>query len=249
MKSASPFKNPYVHGLSPSQCKQHYRRLQIATTTAAQQSLLLSLPPELRNRIYELVLIDEEFIPLRQDSEDTKAVTRAGQRVRKPLVETTIEEPPLLQSCRQIRNEAIQIYYARNTFVCESTTRLVHWLGKLGNHGQKMLRDVRMKIVTYSRGLSGDFKQGLLALKLKVIEKRIRRSTIVMALPDNAIRGWRCDKSPATALTVSEIKAAFTEEQRWIYKDIKREDKANKVRRKEAKKARLEARQPRRAGR
>jgi hypothetical protein len=56
---------------------------------------LLSLPPELRNRIYEMVLVQSQ----------TVMVAPAG-----------ISEPALLSTAKQVRNEAIQIYYGQNIF-------------------------------------------------------------------------------------------------------------------------------------
>lgn len=54
------------------------------------------LPPELRNRIYKHALVDEEPV----------CITTSGY-----------DRPPLVSTCRQIRKEAIEIYYAGNVFV------------------------------------------------------------------------------------------------------------------------------------
>ncbi|KAK5120770.1 hypothetical protein LTR85_005836 [Meristemomyces frigidus] len=58
---------------------------------ASQESPLLSLAPELRNRIYETVLIVGEGVDI-----------SSGRR------------PALLASCSAIRQEATKLYYARN---------------------------------------------------------------------------------------------------------------------------------------
>ena len=63
------------------------------------ESPLLSLPPEIRNRIYRAVLVDEE-----------------GPIYVKPD-EKLPAAPGLLQTCRVIRKEAITIYYQENRFV------------------------------------------------------------------------------------------------------------------------------------
>jgi hypothetical protein len=62
----------------------------------AQNSLLSMLPGEIRNEIYRLVLLSSYIIVI-------KPSTIRGQR-------------SLLQSCHQIRKEALKIYYCENTF-------------------------------------------------------------------------------------------------------------------------------------
>lgn len=64
-------------------------------TSQANSSPLLSLPAELRNRIYR-----EAF-----DQDSPVAVTT-----------TTFPEPPLLSTCKQIRNEGSQLFYADRIF-------------------------------------------------------------------------------------------------------------------------------------
>lgn len=56
---------------------------------------LLDLPAELRNDIYRLVVLQTDDI----------VVSTEG-----------INEPPLLKACKQIRVEALPIYYAENSF-------------------------------------------------------------------------------------------------------------------------------------
>lgn len=60
-----------------------------------QESRLLQLPPEIRNRIYEAVLLKYEMVDILR-----------GTRV-----------PPVLRTCHQIRYEASGIYYARTILV------------------------------------------------------------------------------------------------------------------------------------
>lgn len=68
--------------------------LKISSSTA---SPLLSLPPELRNRIYRYVL-----------------VTRKKIRIKK--VSQLPAEPPLLRTCRLVRQEARAIWHCENVF-------------------------------------------------------------------------------------------------------------------------------------
>lgn len=63
----------------------------------AHGSRLLSLPPELRNNIYHLVLVEP------------RAIVIDDQRPPPP-------EPGLLSVCKQIRSEAIGVYFKANLF-------------------------------------------------------------------------------------------------------------------------------------
>ena len=56
----------------------------------------IELPAELRNRIYRLALLEPDAIKINDSS--------------------TPQEPSLLSACRQIRQEAISIYYGENHF-------------------------------------------------------------------------------------------------------------------------------------
>ncbi|KAK5737691.1 hypothetical protein LTR17_006553 [Elasticomyces elasticus] len=62
----------------------------------AKKSLLLQLPPELRNRIYTLALSSAEAIVISEF--------------------TGLPKPPLLKVCQVISAETTQLYYACNTF-------------------------------------------------------------------------------------------------------------------------------------
>lgn len=77
-----------------------------APVTPAQSiagSSFFKLPPELRNRIYESVLIVEEE-------------EYGGQKSTEISKEGGIPEPGLLAACKTIRDEAIAIYYKQNWF-------------------------------------------------------------------------------------------------------------------------------------
>ncbi|KAK3617718.1 hypothetical protein LTR56_025095 [Elasticomyces elasticus] len=58
-------------------------------------SLLLALPPELRNRIWEYVLVSPKKIVINKD---------------------TWKQPPLVRTCKQTRTEAGPMYYRQNKF-------------------------------------------------------------------------------------------------------------------------------------
>jgi hypothetical protein len=83
----------------------------------------LSLPPELRNRIYDLVL--GEF--------DIELVLSKSQ-----------PRPPLLRTCRQIRAEASMLYYARTFLVTSAETNCVPWLRSIPAAMRKHMKPVRL---------------------------------------------------------------------------------------------------------
>ncbi|KAK5744422.1 hypothetical protein LTR17_002132 [Elasticomyces elasticus] len=68
---------------------------QIKTITASTGKCMLpTIAPELRNKIYELVLLEEDII----------------------CVDKKLRVPALLQVCRQIRTDTLAMWYERNTF-------------------------------------------------------------------------------------------------------------------------------------
>ncbi|KAI4610647.1 hypothetical protein J4E83_008261 [Alternaria metachromatica] len=92
-----PFSNP-VH----RQIAQVY-----STISNPAETFLLSIPAELRNEIYEYVLVDDEPVLLVENAEDSviKARGFAGNSA-------------ILQTCRQIYHEAIGVLYGQNVFRC-----------------------------------------------------------------------------------------------------------------------------------
>ena len=74
-------------------------------------SRLLAFPGELRNRIYRMVRYLYMFVPPSTDSryqvlvQDIVEVWRDGY-----------ERPPLINTCKAVRNETLKLYYEENTF-------------------------------------------------------------------------------------------------------------------------------------
>lgn len=105
------------------------------------QSPLLQLPPELRNRIYNEVLIGESSVQIHQPCNDH--TVKFGNRF----------PPALLQTCRTIRGEANQLYFGLNTFIlvceplsslraCAWTSCLTKWLLLVGEEARSLLQKV-----------------------------------------------------------------------------------------------------------
>ncbi|KAK4956837.1 hypothetical protein LTR10_006365 [Elasticomyces elasticus] len=84
---------------------------------------------ELRNNIYELVLLSEDTIDIRTES-----------------------QPALAKTCRQIREECIQIYYSRSKFEFVTASArddaldgIANWLGRIGSDHCRALRTIKVK--------------------------------------------------------------------------------------------------------
>ena len=78
----------------------------------------LSLPAELRNRIYEMVLIKGrgEGAAAGDESIDVVWDGREGVWSQKIGEQPWMRQPRLTAVCRQIRDETLPIYYGQNTF-------------------------------------------------------------------------------------------------------------------------------------
>ncbi|KAK5721843.1 hypothetical protein LTR15_006436 [Elasticomyces elasticus] len=86
----------------------------------------LRLPPELRNIVYDLTLPDREYLSplppaLRSKTQSTLAAAYGlddSYASLAPLCHSAVP-PPLLQTCRTVRNEAYPMYVGRNVFVLD----------------------------------------------------------------------------------------------------------------------------------
>jgi hypothetical protein len=109
----------------------------------------LQLPAELRNRIYELILIQDEEI-------DAATWCRLPHSPRClpggsiPSFRSLIIhgfEPALLSTCKQVRKEGLPIFYGQNTFFGgpgESTIWL-NWLQKLSPLKRGLVKNIKLR--------------------------------------------------------------------------------------------------------
>lgn len=88
----------------------------------------LSLPIEIRNKIYETVLVD-----------------RLSLWISPHSIHRTKSIPPLLISCKTIKYEA-SIFYGANTFVTDHVECFFQWLETLGRVNITYLRHLEMYI-------------------------------------------------------------------------------------------------------
>ncbi|KAK3621108.1 hypothetical protein LTR56_019941 [Elasticomyces elasticus] len=106
------------------------------------QAGLLTIPPELRNRIYQLALIERHSgrstTASRPSSSPFKAVPISVPRSRPG-------EPPLLRTCKLVRNEALAIYFGCNIFEFNYVYHVQPWIKFMGKTKAGMLRMVLVK--------------------------------------------------------------------------------------------------------
>ncbi|KAK4899997.1 hypothetical protein LTR27_002760 [Elasticomyces elasticus] len=121
-------------------------------------SRLLDLPPELRNRIYELVLTSRNRIVVRQHCKGSEI---RGFTSLADGIETPANCHALLRTCKQVNQEAAQMFWACNEFrvMAGDTESLTGWfypsfslsplhafIDKVQQHGVKVLGNVTFSL-------------------------------------------------------------------------------------------------------
>lgn len=106
-------------------------------------SPLMRLPPELRNRIYDLVVIESQPITI---------------SIRKRRFGTPMRPPALLHNCRQLRAEASPVYYSSNIFIAEEGQRstlgpLETWLRMIGEEARGLVHRIHFNVYFLSPSL------------------------------------------------------------------------------------------------
>lgn len=96
-----------------------------ATIHNDNNSMLIRLPAELRNRIFSYCMPEP-------------AVSR------KPCDRTVLRPPPLMQVCRQIRHETIAIHYTTCTFIARLDEDIVRWAKAIGPQAPPLLRSIKL---------------------------------------------------------------------------------------------------------
>lgn len=101
------------------------------TSTTTTSHLIDKLPAELRNRIYRLAL----------HTQDKIEITPAGFE----------GSMALLQTCKQVRQEAIGIFFAENGFKVtvnlDMSNALCGWMSAIGDDSIRLLKDVSISII------------------------------------------------------------------------------------------------------
>lgn len=102
---------------------------------------LLSLPPEIRNRIWEFALGNVVFRGRTLTVPSRKRIT-----ILRPASDETDIGVALLRCCRQIYSEAATIPLRLNTMAFDSTRQLEHAMKRFKAHQRKLITTVRLEI-------------------------------------------------------------------------------------------------------
>ena len=88
--------------------------------------LFSRLPAELRNVIWELVVLrDKRVVRFCSDLKEDEAVVDSA------------EQPALTRTCSAIRNETIPMFYTMNNFFVRDIRSTRKWLGTLSKHNRE----------------------------------------------------------------------------------------------------------------
>lgn len=106
----------------------------------------LSLPPELRIKVYEYALISPSSM---YEITDTFSTDQNRSRHRKPIVTA------LLKTCRTINYEAAPILYGRNSLKATNSTPFSQWLEAIGPINIRFLKSIQIVATTFGPILIG----------------------------------------------------------------------------------------------
>jgi hypothetical protein len=104
---------------------------------------LLSIPPEVRNNIYEKVFSSTVIIRPNVDIlfQIASQYERYGDRF---TVMPSATKLALALTCQQIHNEALQFYYGRNTFSFSDTYDLYRYLYMIGEERRQCIKSIEI---------------------------------------------------------------------------------------------------------
>lgn len=111
----------------------------------AAQPRFLSLPAEIRNKIYHNILVSSTPIHLskRGHREDSGQELHPYDGNISNCLLDPVCEPAFLSTCRQVRYECLGIFYGDNVFFSSLRGPLLAWLRAIGPEKRKLLRFVR----------------------------------------------------------------------------------------------------------
>ncbi|KAK3691795.1 hypothetical protein LTR37_018394 [Vermiconidia calcicola] len=129
----------------------------------------LALPAELRNEIYALVVVQDYQIEL-------------------PLLPPYVRQPKLLGVNRQIRAEALSIYYGENVFQIQGSTSAAQFMRSVPEEGLRALRSLQIycPVVLSVK----DARNRLLQLFGRYKERGLRRQTLKLEIDTDDGHIW-----------------------------------------------------------
>lgn len=119
--------------------------------TNGESPFLSKIPPEIRNRIFELVLTREDCVEVPVDRTWGSTISRATKKeIRKSL------PPPITKVCRQLREETLPMFVEMNDFLfntnyMDSYGAPVKWLNIMRPYLTSM-RALTFILTTWSAG-------------------------------------------------------------------------------------------------
>lgn len=127
------------------------------SATADSHCALLSLPPEIRNRIYEYAVVELPCVEihLRQHQEPCG---HGG------------EQPALTRTCRQIRNESLGLFYELNAFCIRAGPDRPRYLGPIRSYLDKV-KKAQIQIFDHPVSILLNVSNGPANCTLDVVEE------------------------------------------------------------------------------
>ena len=147
------------------------------SNNSMENSPLARLPPELREYIYELVLRDPSHLTVHLSSGRPKLSQPSAFR-HHPLA--------LAQTCAQLRDESLSIFFRINTFALETDHITTHhpgyglrtswlntlrqWLDAIGDDNRRQLRDVDFDIGKLALDIASDYNKEIIEIVCKSLQ-------------------------------------------------------------------------------
>lgn len=122
----------------------------------------MDLPPELRTHIYEFALVEPSPLTLHSNMDPRRDAVKLTTACNDRVINLAWLQPPLTRVCRQIRSEALPIFYFRNTFLDTAGTRYLHfsdlmiWLRCIGPENCSMIQHIELHMCDREVGFTRD---------------------------------------------------------------------------------------------
>ncbi|USW48585.1 Putative 2EXR domain-containing protein [Septoria linicola] len=119
--------------------RRYAARQKVALPADQSNSRLMSLPAELRNRIWTAYF------------ESVRFHFSAKECTRWPSAHLYIKAPPILETCKQVYSEALGIYYSSTTFQGElseygdNIRPVLRWLTNIGRSNARLINNIHLE--------------------------------------------------------------------------------------------------------
>ena len=114
---------------------------------------LFRLPAELRNRIYELALVQKKHIHASIAGCEESWSRPNSKQVKRAILALTLRQPPLTRTCRKLREEALPIFYGGNVFHVPilhndgNAGEVIDWLTAVGAKNRSLLHQLYLPAI------------------------------------------------------------------------------------------------------